>query len=133
MNKEIKTIWVSALRSGGYKQGSTYLRQGDKYCPLGILCDLAIKEGTADYWLDSGVFNADGDNVYAAVSEWEVEYFLPPAPVFRWAGLPYDDKRKVFLPVEVALQGGFPREIQYFNDELEMPFNEIADLIEEQL
>lgn len=42
MNPEIKTKWVEALRSGKYKQGKKSLRsrEGDKYCCLGVLCDL---------------------------------------------------------------------------------------------
>ena len=40
MKPEIKAQWLSALRSGDYQQGQGYLRQGDQYCCLGVLCDL---------------------------------------------------------------------------------------------
>jgi hypothetical protein len=44
--KTIKTRWLKALRSGKYKQGPGYLKQGyadypddpEKYCCLGVLC-----------------------------------------------------------------------------------------------
>lgn len=44
MNADVKRIWVKVLRSGNYKQGSHYLRRNDKYCCLGVLCD--IRGGT---------------------------------------------------------------------------------------
>jgi hypothetical protein len=40
------SMWVAALRSGGYKQGKTYLKSvnresGDvEYCCLGVLCEI---------------------------------------------------------------------------------------------
>lgn len=40
MNPSIKASWVEALRSGDYSQGKGWLRKGDAYCCLGVLCDL---------------------------------------------------------------------------------------------
>lgn len=40
MKPDIKQAWLTALRSGDYQQGQGYLRQGDQYCCLGVLCDL---------------------------------------------------------------------------------------------
>jgi len=40
MNPEIKAQWVAALRSGEYKQGRHRLRDGDRFCCLGVLCNL---------------------------------------------------------------------------------------------
>jgi len=40
--------WVAALRSGKYEQGTGQLRNGDTYCCLGVLCDVALKEGVLD-------------------------------------------------------------------------------------
>jgi hypothetical protein len=39
MNKEWKEKWVKALRSGRYQQGRNVLREGDRYCCLGVLCE----------------------------------------------------------------------------------------------
>jgi hypothetical protein len=44
MNPEIKAKWVAALRSGEYKQGRGQLRSEDRFCCLGVLCDLHAKE-----------------------------------------------------------------------------------------
>jgi hypothetical protein len=40
MNPEWKKKWVAALRSDDYEQGQKYLRVYDKFCCLGVLCDL---------------------------------------------------------------------------------------------
>lgn len=40
MNKEWKEKWIDALRSGKYKQGQFLLRNMNKYCCLGVLCDI---------------------------------------------------------------------------------------------
>lgn len=49
MNKEVKEKWLAALRSGSYKQGRGVLREqcqdGDKFCCLGVLCDIVAPEG----------------------------------------------------------------------------------------
>lgn len=38
--------WLLALESGDYKQGTGYLRtKNNEFCCLGVLCDLAAKEG----------------------------------------------------------------------------------------
>lgn len=49
MNTKQKKInlvkkWIVALRSGEYKQGRDTLVIGDRYCCLGVLCDIAQKE-----------------------------------------------------------------------------------------
>lgn len=37
--------WVEALRSGEYQQTTMSLRNGDKFCCLGVLCDLYNPNG----------------------------------------------------------------------------------------
>jgi len=76
MNKDIKKKWVDALRSGEYKQGKGQLRLYDvSFCCLGVLCNLAMKEGLA---------------------KWENNSFLDqefglPEEVTNWAGLKEGD------------------------------------------
>lgn len=42
MDKELKTKWAEALRSGGYRQTRTgNLSAGGCYCVLGVLCKVA--------------------------------------------------------------------------------------------
>ena len=40
MNQEIKQKWIEALLSNKYKQGTEALKKGDRYCCLGVLCDV---------------------------------------------------------------------------------------------
>lgn len=45
MNPEWKAKWVTALRSGGYKQTLGFLRTSAGFCCLGVLCDLVDPNG----------------------------------------------------------------------------------------
>lgn len=44
MKADIKKRWAAALRSGEYKQGTGKLRKENKFCCLGVLCDIYDKE-----------------------------------------------------------------------------------------
>ena len=44
MNKDIKTLWVAALRSGDYEQAQGVLKRDGGFCCLGVLCDLHSKQ-----------------------------------------------------------------------------------------
>jgi len=45
MKRDIAERWITALRSGNYKQGIGMLRSfDDRYCCLGVLCDLYLTE-----------------------------------------------------------------------------------------
>lgn len=53
MNKTFKKKWVKALRSGKYEQGNGVLRMKedgeDKFCCLGVACDLLRPNLWKDY------------------------------------------------------------------------------------
>ena len=67
MNKNAKA-WVKALRSGKYKQGEGVLRVEDKYCCLGVACELA---GVADIINNGEYFYGGGPYVLPqSVQEW---------------------------------------------------------------
>ena len=59
MDKEIKEKWLEALRSGEYIQGEGQLARErfDKieYCCLGVLCEVATREGILDQDSWSGI------------------------------------------------------------------------------
>lgn len=42
---EVYDLWVTALSSGEYEQGQSALNVNSKFCCLGVLCDLATKDG----------------------------------------------------------------------------------------
>ena len=55
MNKQVKTAWVEALRSGEYEQGRGSLAQGyvtetpTSFCCLGVLTALYLKEAKLNW------------------------------------------------------------------------------------
>lgn len=89
LNTKVKRRWIQNLRNRKYKQGTRMLRTAnDKFCCLGVLCDLYInsKEGKAnnikwDMDEDSQQRGPDIARINGA----------PPACVREWAGLPADD------------------------------------------
>ena len=120
MNPDIKTQWVAALRSGNYEQGRRYLRWGEGFCCLGVLCDLAAKAGAAS-WEPPGLSNSC-EIVQACGGAVSV---LPYA-VKRWAGLQDADP-------SVTVDGVEEITLSRANDVLLLEFPAIADLIEAQL
>lgn len=49
--------WAVALRSGTYVQCTARLRDGDTFCAMGVLADLAVRRGRAE-WCTSGPLRA---------------------------------------------------------------------------
>lgn len=72
MKKEIAARWAFALRSGKYKQGRRSLCQNNKYCCLGVLCDLALQKGicVATYSEDFLLFDKSKEFLPLKVMEW---------------------------------------------------------------
>ena len=110
MDKKIKTLWLTALRSGEYKQGEGQLRCcGNTYCCLGVLCD--VSEHDKD----------DGDG-WAQVKGSD-----------DWAfGSSDATLSKAHLDA-VGLSSGEEAQLVEMNDEHGQTFEEIADWIEENL
>lgn len=60
MNKEIKSLWLEALRSGEYEQTERVLRSRVDYnkyayCCLGVLCDVLSEKGFVEGSWGKGV------------------------------------------------------------------------------
>ena len=104
MNEDIKTKWLKALRSGEYKQGHGAL-QGEEggYCCLGVLCDIM-----------------DPDDNYV----WRGCTYLPLLAMHE-AGLDSANPE--------VFKKGYASTLAGLNDSEETSFDQIADLIEEQL
>jgi len=131
MKPEIKKLWTDALRSGEYRQTQLLLHCGDSFCCLGVLCDLAIKQGLGldknqigDPTSDSDRFAYDG-----------FDSTLPPR-VLEWAGLDRDvpspgqsgwDCDAEGSPVPFGKEG---RDLATLND-TGTSFQDIADVIDE--
>ena len=84
MNKDVKALWLDALRGGEYVQGQGALRQGfadideSFYCCLGVLCDLYAKS------VENSPAWTSGDG-YGSRFGGRESY--PPYFVLEWAGL----------------------------------------------
>lgn len=123
MKKEIKEKWLKALRSGKYKQGQHYLKLGNNFCCLGVLCDLHRKEDPEKReWYSGGQYYYSEKDVL-------------PEEVAKWAGLEGQNATNPSLIAEEKEQ-----HITSLNDGVlslgvshPYSFTELADLIEEQL
>ncbi len=147
MKPEIKARWIAALRSGEYVQGRDCLRRDlwtpasapgeltDAFCCLGVLCDLAAREGVVE-WDGTDVlytFPQRGrgtDVLYTSPQRgrehWENNVL--PLPVMVWAGLAEDNPR-----VACDVGGYTSANVATLNDEHGFTFSEIADCIEVSL
>jgi len=111
MNEQVKEKWLSALRSGDYKQTKSCLHKGDGFCCLGVLCDLYGKEHNVEWKLvDAGIYY-----------EFQDKKAILPLSVIEWAGVEDDNPE---------ICGETP--LSRLND-TGYTFNEIADIIEEHL
>lgn len=114
MKKEIAELWVKALRDGSYEQAAGRLRKVasdqsiTRYCCLGVLCDLYLKETDKGEWIGE-VFKIDRTDASNVVLPHQVEY---------WAGMRTRD-------------GSFAarKNLMIMNDS-GASFNEIANTIE---
>lgn len=112
MHKEIKDKWVVALRSGKYTQTTYNLRQnlpsvGCKHCAIGVLCDLAVKEGI------------ETESVFGGISATK--------RMINWLGLEEDfGEVSLLKPVDGYLS------IMALNDRGHYTFSQIADIIDQQ-
>jgi hypothetical protein len=119
-NKENIRKWIDALRGGEFEQGQKSLRQGDKYCCLGVACEV------------SGLGSWGEELVYPKGSiEYEdgSVYFLPQK-VSEWLGLS-DDPEVTGLDSDLSfVDDDGVTELTTLNDEAGWNFHQIADAIE---
>jgi hypothetical protein len=115
MNPQAKALWVEALRSDRYQQGRGRLRNGSRFCGLGVLVDVAVRAGVrmAEFVDAEGSVSYDGDGLGL------------PVAVQRWAGLPTQNP--------FVMTGTGKRSVIDLNDREGLPFEVLADLIEANL
>lgn len=122
MKPEVKKQWVEALRSGKYKQGTKFLNRNGRFCCLGVLCELSgvCKELKYDRYYYGGYYYGGNDG-------------LLPRDVREWAGI-----KSASPIVRYTPSSGYGGQLEQYslvtlNDELQLTFEQIADIIEEQL
>ena len=113
MKQQAYKLWLEALRSGKYKQAKGALRKGNRFCCLGVLCDIHRKVvEPKTKWKKE--LRELGDGRYS----YNNERGILPDNVLKWAGL---TRSEVKLDTLVEM-----------NDSGE-GFNKIADVIENKL
>ncbi len=111
MKPEIKALLLAALRSDEYEQGQHQLRSDDRFCCLGVTCDLYIKITGKGKWQGDAFIDEDGES----------QLNVLPKCVQEWAGI---DEENPFIPdyefdtLAEANDGG-------------KTFEEIADIIDD--
>lgn len=121
MKPEIAKIWTEALRSGKYEQCTSVLRSTDnKFCCLGVLCELAVKESI----IEPPVLQEKDYYIYEGTS-----YGILPIKVQEWAGM---KNTNGWYDVKKDSKGNTIEIIALYkhNDVDKMTFDQIADIIE---
>tara|TARA_R100001244_G_scaffold129809_3_gene101490 strand:- start:789 stop:1172 length:384 start_codon:yes stop_codon:yes gene_type:complete len=125
MKSNVKAKWIETLESGRYRQGHDQLKipgtknTKAKYCCLGVLCNIYMKETGKGKWHSDGYF---------LLGDIEEETELPRT-VKEWAGLNRTNPR-----INI---NGESHDISELNDGhiflKRRSFKEIAQLIREQI
>src|SRR5271165_690928 len=131
MNKSIKKKWLKALRSGDYKQGRDVLRKvgrdgEDRWCCLGVLCDIIDKKGWDKTPSTNSTNTAYGYKVSPRREYHEAECTVPES-VAKLAGID-----NVFVDCENG-DRTVRAHLESMNDVRKYSFKKIADWIEENL
>jgi hypothetical protein len=129
MNPEIKARWVAALRSGDYRQGTNRLctrnPAGDHFCCLGVLADLAVKDGACQ-WQDQ-VQHDPGRDLPTEVKPTDG---ILPSTLLTWSGLDNACPEVQLSPASTASGYWSSNSLTALNDAANYPFSRIADFIE---
>jgi hypothetical protein len=94
MKEKIKDRWVEALRSGKYNQGTYQLHnvEHNKYCCLGVLCELAREDG---------IVALEKDKYFSVKEPNDNSILMLPKAVSKWAGIStcavYSEKNRASL------------------------------------
>ena len=106
MKKRAKEKWIAALRGGEYKQTVGQLKDEDRYCCLGVLCDLYSKAKRKKWSLEG---------IYGSILGHSSDL---PEEVFEWAGQDIRSHQETLISM---------------NDDENKTFTTIANYIEKNL
>ena len=123
-----RRIWIEALRSGKYGQGTAGLRSLDQYCCLGVACevsDLGNWENKGDDYDTFRLYDGSLSRQERLNSVELVGEALPPPAVLRWLGLKTDQG-------QFRLESGVTEMLTSLNDNQGYTFEQIADVIESE-
>lgn len=126
--EEARALWVKALRSGKYKQGTGRLRGEDKsYCCLGVACDLYINNvGCKWQKMDYGY-------QFETTEPDESQGSILPVEVRDWLGLlTSQGSLSALLPRHPSPNSPLYGSLIELNDMAKFSFENIADVIESE-
>lgn len=128
LKADIKDRWINALCNGNYKQGKgCLLDEYGNYCCLGVLCDLYMKEtGELVTWENS----CDGEGNVTKIASFLGYTTILPEPIRFWAGLNEQSPSVTYTDMDGK---GEYFMLATLNDAHDASFDELAELIEEQL
>lgn len=144
MKPEIKEMWVNALRSGEYTQGLHQLTANNRFCCLGVLCDIARKCGVVELREGKDIQGIER-LFYGTPEEFSIpyqhhvdgcaRYNVLPKSVMEWSGLNENNPELNIQDDDEDWRnnGPYPVQVAELNDELGYGFNRLARLIESQL
>jgi hypothetical protein len=121
MEPLVKKLWVEALRSGNFQQGSEQLYKNGRYCCLGVLCELHRQVTGRGKW--SSTPSACGGFTYQ--TEKDESGAVLPMEVREWAGL--DEANPVLAEAKLP---SVQQVATFLNDGQQLGFPGIADYIE---
>lgn len=114
--KEVRKLWVDTLRNGRYEQGQCGLCCNNKYCCLGVLCEL--------YQLHVGDLEITEYESYRGTQlKYDGNTSYLPEKVREWAGL---------RSMRGYISDTSQRSLAHLNDDADKTFKEIADIIESE-
>jgi hypothetical protein len=146
MFNEVAELWVAELRSDNWTKGKGYMKRrigADVllHCPLGILCEIAVREGVS-----VSVEMVDGGPSGDTFWRYDGTYAAPPVAVAEWAGEPggyllggwslvvpdslVDELNRRRLVDSPFYRRGGLIPLADINDWTDTPFKEIAGYIE---
>ena len=131
MDESVKQEWIEALRSGDYEQSRHALRRTngtDRFCCLGVLCDLYQDTTGKGEWQESSVEEID---CYRFTTPNGRSKSVLPEDVREWAGL-HGSRGVILNPDDLPNDKSTRHSLSSLND-ANYSFGEIADVIEQNL
>lgn len=134
---EFKPKFLAALRSGEYSQDKGRLRTVNGFCCLGVACDVLLKEEPEKFKVGwSGELNDTGEFLFEGVGDLipsSVKIDDIPQNIIKFYGNCWQFKilNAPISEVEDSLEEFCASYVlSMLNDEIELDFNQIADLVE---
>lgn len=120
-------LFISALRSGKYKKTKWRLRKGDCYCTKGVACEVFRLNTGLGEW--RGQLDSESEQDFSLHEEEEFQQDSDidwPRQVAEWYGI-----KKTYCETEVKFNDIEKVTIEQLNDEYDLTFHEMADVIQD--